>query len=274
MNQFPNLSSLHQLTYLYFEEYSYPIHVIYNITDNKLPSNLEYVELVYCGIYQFPNLTNLFKLNQFVMMYVAMASETKNTSVISNLPSNLQLLSIEMSYSGILLVDTFPNFTNFSKLTKLEFSNVDTMEGIVRNISEKIPSQLQSLTLVNLLKLDKFPNLANFSQLKSVYFENVDVMNEESFVSTQLPPHLQNIWIYNINLKGTLNFRHLMSLRNNALDTNVNWNSSTSIVLYGIDFENVDFRGINDDTEVWLDIDVPCVVESQYPNVSETEIEE
>ena len=265
--KFPDFSAFENMTTLYLNHY--PWYNQYGLGTNlkaKIPPNVESLTLFYFKIDELPNLVNFTQMDY--LYFSRLEITYPNASFM--LPTGLQSLRLEY-----VPMETFPNLGMLYELSDLHFSDYDTY---VYNIkSDQLPPNVENLQLMsNGITLDPFSNFDQFPHLKSIHFRDINIQDKYSFVTSQLPPNLQSIRLEEMGLKGVLNFTQLLA-EYNIYDANISkFNSSSinSIILLNVNFDIVDFRGLDDKTFVQLDEDIACALESKYPGLSISQLKE
>ena len=151
------------------------------------------------------------------------------------------------------------HLSNLSRLY-INLHNYDNYIGVVTDLDLKLPQNLQFLYLDYFI-MNTFPNFANFNQLKQVEMYFCIIKNDNaSFVSSTLPANLQYLNLSEMyGFSGELDFRSLMPHSRHLTYIYLHPSGDTT-------FQGVDFRGINDNTYVWLSSDIGCTASSVYGN--------
>ena len=170
--------------------------------------------------------------------------------ILDNLPRTIQIFDI--TGSGFHLdLTTFPNISHLNNLRELKIGLYDFI-GVATDLGSKLPQNLQFLRLWRFV-MDKFPNFAKLTKLRYLRIYDGNIANDNgSFVSSTLPPNLEYLILYTMyGLTGELHFSSLMPHSPNLTYIYLDPQGDST-------FQSVDFRGINDDTYVFLPRSIGC----------------
>ena len=175
--------------------------------------------------------------------------------ILDNLPNTIQWFNAHGCCIHINL-NKFPNISHLSNLDVIGIDlNYSYTNGVAEDLGLKLPNNLRVLEIYDFV-MDKFPHFSNFSQLQELRMKGGSIENGDSFVSSILPPKLEDICLEHVGgLTGDLDFRSLMPHSPNL--TYIYLDTTTT-------FSSVDFRGINDNTHVYLSSFISCTVNSIY----------
>ena len=187
--------------------------------------------------------------------------------ILDHLPMTIQYFHVRGKCLDLNLT-AFANISHLSNMHTLYIDLYDSSNyiGVATNLGSKLPQNLQDLHLEQ-FTMDKFPNFVNFRQLKWVSMQYSNITNDATtFVSSTLPQSLKHLDLSGAyGIIGDLDFRSLMPYSPSLAYINLHtWGDD------GATFSSVNFRGINDNTTVYLSSGIGCTINSIYGEKNES----